>query len=232
MTLLKYSTILTFLLILSCTSSSEYLLEANEAGNKGNYREAIILLDKAIAKNPKFKDAYLNRGICNENLNRLDSAINDYNKLLKFDPKNTSATYYIGLCKYKQNKFAEAVEYFNKALWTKGGLNPSDTGHVQITIDYNKNGLLADADNVKFDIAADEIYYQRGLAYYQMGNIGKAYSDFMNCIGNNYYVGESHYMVGLCYLSTNQKVKACEEFNRAILYGDTTAREMILKNCP
>ena len=121
------------------------------------------MLDKAILKDPKLKEGYIQRGLCYENIKQDEKAISDYNTLLSFDPNNTTAFYYIGLCKYRQNKFQEAIENYDKALITKGVSNPSDTSSVQIVLDLNKNGILG--DQAAFDVASYEIYYERGLAY-------------------------------------------------------------------
>jgi hypothetical protein len=38
------------ILLFSCHSANDYLQKADIAINKGNYREAMVLLDKALAK--------------------------------------------------------------------------------------------------------------------------------------------------------------------------------------
>ena len=136
-------------------SADAYLKESRAAGEKGNYRAAIILLDKAILKNPKLKEAYIQRGLYYENIQLDDSAINDYKTLLRFDTGNTIAFFNIGLCKYRQNKFDEAIESYNNALLTKGVNNPSDTSKIQLVPDLNKNGLLA--ERAAFDVPSAKI---------------------------------------------------------------------------
>ncbi len=130
MTLRNYLYILTLLLLTSCdlTSSIEYLRQGDEIGMKGDYKAAISLYDKALLKNPNFKEAYIQRGLCYENLHNVNQAINDYETLLSLDTNNTTAYYYIGLCKYEQKKYSESIDYYNRALITKGISNPTDTG--------------------------------------------------------------------------------------------------------
>ena len=231
MTLRSYLYILTIIFITSCDlkSADDYLKQGHDIGLTGNYKAAITVFDKAIQKNPKLKEAYIQRGLCYENLQQDSLAINDYKKLLSFDPNNTTAFYYIGLCKYRQNKFQEAIENYDKALITKGVTNPSDTSSVQIVLDLNKNGILA--DQTAFDVAFYEIYYERGLAYYSTQQIKRAFYDFQNCINQKYQLGESNYMVGLCWLTANKKDKACEAFRQGAFYGDSFSKIQIQEVC-
>jgi len=207
--------------VASCNfkSADDYVLESNKHADKGKYKEAIALLDKAIEKDPRHRGAYLNRGLCHEKLKELTSAILDYKALLKIDLKNTAALYNIGTCKYDLNLFQEAVEYYNKALQTKGYSVDSDTsGKPNITIVWNKNGIIEDA---KFDIESNQLFYQRGLAYYQLNKFRSAYADFYNCLTQNYYVTDCHYMIALCYIESGNKAKGCIELDKAIALGDT-----------
>lgn len=185
---------LTVVLFNSCDfkSADAYLQESKAAVEREDYRTAIDLLNKAIHKDSRLKEAYLQRGICYENIARKDSAINDYKTLLSFDANNTSAWYFTGHCKYSQNKFAEAVACYNQALHSKGMMNP--------------NGLHK-TDSI-FDIPASELYYQRGLAYYATDQVPKAYSDFQTCIAQKYKPDECAYLSSLCRMATNKNNKA------------------------
>lgn len=210
-------------------SAGDYLKEGHSIGLTGNYEAAIPLFDKAIKKNPRLKDAYIQRGLCYENIKQDSLAINDYQKLLSFDPKNTTAFYYIGLCKYRQNKFEEAIEFYNKALFTKGIPDQSDTSTVQIALDLNKNGILA--EQAAFDVASAQIYYERGLAYYATQQIKRAYRDFQNCITQKYNLDECFYMSGLCLQAANKSDKAYDTFKQSPAYGNSMAKNQLDHLC-
>ena len=200
-------------------SADDYLIESNKLADNKKYKEAIALLDKAIEKDPNHRGAYLNRGLCHEKLKDFDSAILDYTALLRIDPNNVAALYNIGTCKYDLNLFQEAIEYYNKALVTKGYSIESDTsGKPSLILDLNKNGVIEDA---KFDIASNQLFYQRGLAYYQLNDFRSAYGDFYKCLTQKYYVTDCHYMIALCYIESGNKEKGCIELDKAIALGDT-----------
>lgn len=202
-------------LTLSCNKSADdYLLDSNELVDKEKYKEAIELLNKAIKTYPKYREAYLNKAFCYEKLKDFKSAIVSYQALLKIDSKNISAIYNIGNCKYDMNLFQEAVENYTKALELKGYSKDLSS----IIIDWNQNGIAEDA---KFDIESNQLFYQRGLAYYQLNKFKSAYSDFYNCLTQKYYVTDCHYMIALCYIESGNKEKGCIEFDKAIALGDT-----------
>src|ERR1700690_2372748 len=96
-------------LLSGCKSAEDYLSEGQDLSSAGNFKEALLVYEKAIQKDPFLKDAYIQSGLCLENLNLQDSAISIYRKLLYLYPDNTAAYYYSGICKYRQEKFDEAI---------------------------------------------------------------------------------------------------------------------------
>ena len=231
MTLRVYIFILAITTITSCDfkSAEDYLKQGNDKILTGNFKAAIQVFDKAIQKNPKLKEAYIQRGFCYENILQDSLAINDYKKLLSFDPKNTAAFYYMGICRYRQNKFEEAIECYNNALITKGISILADTSSPRIVIELNRNEIPD--DKVYLDVAPYEIYYERGLVYYSTQQIRKAFYDFENCITQKFHLGDSYYMVGLCWLTANKKYKACEAFRDGSFYGDSLSRIQLRELC-
>ncbi|MEP6675716.1 MAG: tetratricopeptide repeat protein [Ferruginibacter sp.] len=211
------------------SSAKDYYRSSLDIAEKRKYNEAILLLDKAILKDPTLKNAYLQRGYCYEQINQDSLAENDYYKLLKIDNRNTTALYYIGLIEDRKQHFEKAIEYYNKAFVTKGADDPSDTLKPQIIIDLNKNGIMNEA--ASFDIPGREIFYARGLAYYSARHNRRAYVDFKQCLNENYNLGECHYMMGLCWLGGKDKNEACSEFRQAATYGDSLAIAELALSC-
>jgi len=188
--------LLSFGLLSGCKTAEDYLSEGQDLSSAGNFKAALLIFGKAIQKNPFLKDAYIQMGLCHENLNQHDSALSVYMKLLHLYPDNTAAYYYSGICKYKQEKFDEAITFFNKALLTKGGFNSADTTSIQALIDLNKDNF--ESESAEIDIPTREILYDRGMAYYKTKQIKNACCDFANCIFQKYNTGTSYYMIALC----------------------------------
>lgn len=215
--------ILTFLILLaSCDfkTAQDYLNEADKFSEEGNYNEAIELLDKAIQKDPKYLGAYINRGTDKSALGHFEEAIMDYKKVLDLDPKNTLALFNIGNNYKRLDDFKTAVEYYDKAFDTKGGQS--------IYLDLTPNDFI---DLSKFDVPGHEIHYERGIAYYNIDSLHRAFNDFNAAIQKNYMTAECHFWLGYIYLSTGQTDLACKNLNKSKELGDNDAEEEIKNYC-
>jgi len=200
------------------------LNEARAAIDKGNYRKAILLLDKAIAKKKFFREAYTEKAYCYSSLDNDDSAIIVYNELLAFNPNNTLALHNSGLCSRRLQKFDQAIDYFNRALISKG-YNPDDSVKSQIyTEEYTPAGKEILGIDDRFDVSFAEIFYYEGLAHYRAGHLRKAYTYFTKCTSRGFNTGESYYMIGLCWLRSDNKEKACEAFRNSLFAGYESAK--------
>ncbi len=213
-----------FFFLTSCDlkSSKKYFTDAEKLEEQQKYKEAIQLLDKALAKNEKFLDGYINRGADKSAIGDFKGAISDYEKVLSIDIKNTLALFNIGNNYKRLEDYKTAVVYYNKAFVTKGGEG--------IDIDYTPDNYFH-IDFGKFDVSAREIYYERGIAFYQLDSLQKSYTDFKHCLNKNYMKADCYNWIGYIYLSTGQKKIACENFHRAKELGDTTAITAINKYC-
>jgi tetratricopeptide (TPR) repeat protein len=218
------------LLLFSCNSANDYSQKADIAINKGNYREAMLLLDKALAKKKYLSEAYTEKGYCYTMLNKDDSALIVYGQLISYSSKNTLALFNSGNCKYRQRKFEEAINFYNSAMKTKG-YNPNDSIAPQIVFEYTPAGKDLLGINDRFDVQLAEIYYQAGLVHYELNQIKRAYGYFSKCISDGFNIGQSHYMIALCWLASNNKEKACQAFKTSILNGYKEAEEQFDKTC-
>lgn len=212
----------------SCSfkSADNYLQESKLAVQKEDYRSAINLLNQAILKNPKFKEAYLQRGFCYQNIAQKDSAINDYKAVLLLDPRNTNAWYYTGLCQYSINKPEEAIENYNKALLIYGADKPVDTAKQSSIADTainEKQGII--------NVQPVQLYYQRGLAYYAAQQPQKAYRDFQTCIALKYNLDECIYLSSLCWMAGNKNNTPCDTFDVNSPQGKNMAKNHTAHLC-
>ncbi|ESU21166.1 hypothetical protein FCR2A7T_06980 [Flavobacterium cauense R2A-7] len=196
-------------------------MEAEELEQEGKYKEAILLLDKAISKDDKFIGAYINRGADKSALGDYEKAIKDYEKVLSINPNNTLALFNIANNYKRIENYKKSLEYYNKAFTSKGG----DKFYMD----------LADNDFVDlghdFDVPGKEIFYERGITLFHLGSLNKSYSDFQSSIKQKYNVAQSHYWIGFIYLKTNQRELACENFNKSRDLGDKDAEAEIIKFC-
>ncbi len=194
--------------------------EAWDLEDKQKYNEAITVLNETIESYPKLIDAYLSRGADKSAINDYKGAIVDYSKVVELDPKNTLALFNIGNNYKRLNANLKAISYYNKAFVTKGG--------EQIYFDMVPNNLVSSSN---FDIEGYAIFYERGLAYYRIDSLRKAFNDFHNCIGSNYKVKESYYFLGTIYEAYRNKSSACKCFLKSSQLGDQQASLEFKKYC-
>jgi len=78
----------------------------------GKYNEAIEQFTKAIDSNPRYKDAYCNRGIAYKKKGNCDQAIADYYQGLRLDYEDADIHYNLGLAYFEKKEFRHAVDAF------------------------------------------------------------------------------------------------------------------------
>ena len=79
--------------------------------NKKDYQGAIADLDKVIELNPKYFDAYNNRGVVKGKLKQHKKAIADFDKAIKLNPKDAQAYYNRGVAKKTLKQYKVVVGY-------------------------------------------------------------------------------------------------------------------------
>ena len=73
-------------------------------------------MDKVIEIDPKYALGYINRGALNEQLNRMDSALNDYHQAILNEPLNGTFYRYRGVHYLSQQNITLAIEDLNNAI--------------------------------------------------------------------------------------------------------------------
>jgi len=88
-----------------------------------NPRQALIYLNKAVAKDPKFANVYSNRGNAYRDLKQYPKALSDYSKAISLNPAHVKAYNNRGNIYYEQKKYREALKDYNQCI----RLNPNYT---------------------------------------------------------------------------------------------------------
>jgi lipoprotein NlpI len=115
--------------------------QAAEAWKKGDREQALDLVRKAIAADPKNAQAPFLRGQMLDSLGRYAEAVNDFSRCAELDPKFAEAYDLRGSSEFKRGKFAEAVADFDRFL----ALRPKEKpGHWRRGIALYYAGRFAD----------------------------------------------------------------------------------------
>lgn len=84
--------------------------------NVGKAREAIPHFDQAIRLNPRYTEAYTNRGIAWREMGDLSGAITDFDKAITLNPKYARACGDRGITRLVRGKDAEAQQDFARCF--------------------------------------------------------------------------------------------------------------------
>lgn len=213
---------LTLILLISCAQpqSEKLTVEEEILYEQGNYKEAIRKLDEAIKIDPKNARAYINRGTNKSALEDFEGAILDYQKVLELIPGNRLSLFNIGNNYKRLGKPELAVENYNKALHLKDG--------QQVFVEFVPN---ENTDLIEFYVPTHEIMYERGMAYYDLGELEYAFHDFNYALENNFQTAECHYFLGMIHYAGGQKDKACDEFILGKQLNDKDAEKAFQAYC-
>jgi len=215
--------IFTLLILTACDfkSSEDYHKEANGLEKQKKYKEAIVILDKAIEKDPKNIKALLDRGVDKSIIEDFKGSIIDYTRVIEIDHDNGLAFLNRGKNKKRIEDYTGAIADFNEAISTKGGEN--------LYLDKVENSFIE--TGFEFDIKMEEIRFERGIAYYNIDSLKKALDDFNFSLQKNFALSDSYYWRGLIYIRYNMKSEGCNDLNKARELGDPDAKVLIDKNC-
>lgn len=166
------------------------------------------LYTKAIESNPVFLDAYINRGLVENELGDYDASIADYNKALELDSKCALIYNNRGYTKYKQKDFQGALADYNKAIL----LNPN----FQMAID-NKANLVQEVcleDDKEF---SEKFYLSRGILAINAGNFNDAIKDLNEALIYNKSLALAHFYKGVAYHNMCKQEEAFDCYSNAII---------------
>ncbi|KKO19773.1 MAG: glycosyltransferase [Candidatus Brocadia sp.] len=85
-------------------------------GNLGQWGIAIDHLEKAIALNPRYRNAYYNLALCFENTGDINNAVNTLLRTVSEDIADDAVWLHLGELYIQQNTYEKALPYFEKYL--------------------------------------------------------------------------------------------------------------------
>lgn len=131
--------------------------QGEESYNRGDYTEALSLMDKCLRENPGFADAYLTRAAAREQLKDLQGAHTDYNVYLSLKPNQPEAIYSLALLQYRMELYPQAKDN----LLTLLKLPPGETN----TIYFKQSASAAGTNQITTAQSAirPQIYNYLGL---------------------------------------------------------------------
>ena len=134
-------------------SIDEWLKKGQTLLNIGNPRDAMIIYDKILAKNPQQKEALLKKGNILGKLARYNHAIIHYDKIISQDKENILALINKGLAHHYLEQYDTAIKCYNTVLAIKpnNALTLYNKASSLVKSNQTKEGLQVLSDVIKID---------------------------------------------------------------------------------
>jgi len=159
-----------------------------ECLEKEDYDGAIENFTKAMKLNPKYSEAYNNRGIAYTAKGNHEKAFEDYNTAIELDPEFFYAFINRGKLYSDKNEYEWAIEDYSRAIelnpnnpvayYNRANAYSSQRNFEQAISDYSRAIEL----NPQYELA----YNNRSLAYSEIGELEKSKNDlimYLKCSG-------------------------------------------------
>jgi tetratricopeptide (TPR) repeat protein len=156
-----------------------HIFKGKTYGIKGKSNEAIVEYNKVIAINPRFAEAYYNRGNENRKKGQLGEAISDYTKAIEMNPRHASACNNRGITYAMKGQWNKAFSDFNKAI----EINPRYDGayanraRVHIKEGQDDKAISDCSKAIEINPRQVEAYYGRAMAYFYKKEYERAWDD-------------------------------------------------------
>ena len=134
--------------------------------DQGRYADAVYQLNEAIARNPQYFVALLNRAIAYYKQGRLSEALLDFNRAFKINSKEPLLFLNRGLAYFDMGQYQSALDDFSYLI----SLKPQDArAYLERARTFIKAGYPADAyEDLEMAVSLKPTY---ALAYYYMGDL-------------------------------------------------------------
>ena len=181
------------------------------------FADAIAACNHAIVINPKFVDAFVNRGIALKGANRLAEAIESYKVALAFNAKDADTHFNLAIIYKEQKQYKDAVECFRQVL----ALNPNDVeahegcGEALFELKCYEEARQSYSKAIQLKGSAVS-YFGRGLSNYKLTYLQEACADFDRCIQLNSNHAKAYNNRGLVLVDMHRYEEAAADYNHAI----------------
>ena len=198
-----------------------------------------IDVNKIIYQKYDIAEAHFKKGYCHLILLDYNSAIKEFEEVIKLNPSYSIAYFNMGICLYNINRKKEATYYYSKVL----NLYPLDidaflnlvkcyreTGNPKKSYDLliQKLPLFIKEDKT-FSPKIQKLFYETGMSLFQMEKYDESFIYFTKGIeheinknnsNDKKFLSESYYKKGYSLSKLNNKKEAIKSFDEAIKYND------------
>ena len=155
-----------------------YLLQAEDLEG------SVSAYDRAIRLNPRYVEAYINRGIAKNNMGRHADAIADHDEAVRLKPNLAEAYTNRGNVKSEMGRHADAIADYDEAIRLKPDYAGAYTsrGNVKNAMGRHADAIADHDEAIRLKPDYAEAYINRGIAKKNMGLHTDAIADYDEAI--------------------------------------------------
>ena len=228
--------ILSALILFACDSeadkkeATQFFLRGNQKFKEKEYFESIKWYSEAISKQSKFSDAYYNRGLVYQSLDKNDEALADFQKAFELDPRFSAAL-------SKQTELLQNLQQFDLALESAAKLvkNFQDSsafwslqGDIYLQKTQYNDALASYEHALLLKPNAVETLINKGIVYQELGQLDLSETSFKAALATGKYKDLIYNNLGYLEIQRRQW-KLAEQWIKMALAIDPK-NELYLKN--
>ncbi|MBS1509641.1 MAG: tetratricopeptide repeat protein [Bacteroidetes bacterium] len=216
---------ITMLLIAVClaagtqaqTTATEWYNKGLDFSDAGKYDDAITALDKAIALNPNYADAYFSSGWIQNELGNYDKAIIRLQKATQLKKDFAKAYQELGYAYKGKKNYTEAMNNLNRAITIKPdyAMAYKVKGDVLQKLNRYTEAVTAYEKAYELDNTLEGACYELGYYWNSEGDYEKAMEWLHKAIGIN-PAADSYNELGYAYYSLKRNDEAFNAYNNAL----------------
>lgn len=160
-------------------TAQDFFNQASENYNKGDYTGAIESYTQVLRLDPKYVEAYCNRGLIKTLIGDTNGAITDFHQVLKLAPHHADAYNRLGNAHANIGQLNAALEDFNQAV----RLDPKfadayyNRGLTRFNLKDSQGAITDYTQALKLNPNLAEAYGNRGLTRNSLGDKSGALED-------------------------------------------------------
>lgn len=169
---------------ITAQSAKRFYSDAKASITAGNLEEAIDYLNKAITTDPKFYDAYIERGNCFMKQAKLNEAITDYKTAATIEPKEISPLLLAGDANLKLHNYSDAYNFYIKVTEIKKKYYQAFQSAALCKMNlHNFSNALSECDKaIEIDKSSALSYLYKGMCYDSLNEYKPALENYTHAV--------------------------------------------------
>lgn len=198
---------------------------------QGNYEAALNYSNKATQADPRYFQAFFNKGLIYNKLNKPQNALENFQHCISIEPGYYEAYYGIAQLMIAENLYTEALQNLDKVIALKSDYKQAYylrglcfaflKQYNEAISNYNKAQQLG--------LNTELLFTNRAITYGETGNFDKAIMDLNNAITLNPRAAQCFYLRGIAKFRSGSN--GCNDLLQARQLGFANAKNALNVYC-